>query len=502
MRETNALIPVVNSVTDLSLRDLAAPLFRRKRLLILTFISVLGAVILLALLMGSAYSSRMEVLVNRERLDPLVSTQATTQLVTTESPVTVEEINSEVELLGSRDVLEKVVLANEMEKPRGFSLVDVLRPRQTREDRIARAVKGLAKTLAIANVKNSNLIEITYKSPDPQLSYGVLKSLGDLYVEKHVAVHRPAGSLEFFIAETEKYHGELKDAERKLREFGQQNAIAAPDAQRSDLSSRVADSVGLLHLAEQSIAADEERIANDRKQMKATAPRSTTLLASGANEKLIDDLNTALLAAQTKRTQLALKYDESYPLVREADQEIAQAKTAIAQAEEKKYVTETTDRDPTYELLREDIAKSEANLAAQRATLIATKRSVQSIRAEMVNLDQLSLSQQDLQREAKAAETNYLLYLAKREQERTSNALDVTRIANVAIAVPPAVPVLPVFGWPMIVLMGLASATMLSVGAAYAIDYLDPSFHTPAQVIEILGIPVIAAMPKRPALEI
>jgi len=54
----------------------------------------------------------------------------------------------------------------------------------------------------------------------------------------------------------------------------------------------------------------------------------------------------------------------------------------------------------------------------------------------MVNLDQLSLSQQDLQREAKAAETNYLLYLAKREQERTSNALDVTRIANVAIAVP------------------------------------------------------------------
>jgi uncharacterized protein involved in exopolysaccharide biosynthesis len=351
-------------------------------------------------------------------------------------------------------------------------------------------------------VKNSNLIEITYKSPDPQLSYGVLKSLGDLYVEKHVAVHRPAGSLEFFAAETQKYHDELKDAEKELREFGQQNAIAAPDAQRSDLSTKVADSVGLLHLAEQSIAADEERLANDREQLKVTPERSTTLQASGANEKLIDDLNIALLAAQTKHTQLALKYDDTYPLVREADQEIAQAKTAIAQAEEKKYVTETTDRDPTYELLREDIAKSQADLAAQRATLIATKRSVQSIRAEMVNLDQLALSQQDLQREAKAAETNYLLYLAKREQERTSNALDVTRIANVAIAVPPAIPVLPVFGWPMIVLMGLGSATLLSVGAAYAIDYLDPSFHTPAQVIEILGIPVIAAMPNRPALGI
>jgi len=51
---------------------------------------------------------------------------------------------------------------------------------------------------------------------------GVLKSLGDLYVAKHVAVHRPAGSLEFFAAETQKYHDELQDAESKLRSFGLQ----------------------------------------------------------------------------------------------------------------------------------------------------------------------------------------------------------------------------------------------------------------------------------------
>jgi uncharacterized protein involved in exopolysaccharide biosynthesis len=502
MRETNAQILVASRVADLSVRDFVVPLFRRKRLLIVTFLSVLGAVILLALLLGPAYSSRMEILVNRERLDPLVSTEATTQLITTNSPVTQEEINSEVELLSSRDVLEKVVLENGLEKPRGFSVVDALMPRQTREDRIARAVKGLAKQLKIDNIKNSNLIEINYKSSDPQLSYGVLKSLGDLYVAKHVLVHRPAGSYEFFAEETKKYHDELEDAEAKLRNFGRQNAIAAPDQQRTDLATQAAGSIGVLHLAEQSIAADEERIKDDRRQMDAMSQRSTTVQASAVNEKLIDDLGAALLAAQAKRTQLAMKYDSSYPLVQEADQEIAQAKAAIAHAEEKKYVTETTDRDPTYELLREDVAKSQADLSAQRAILSSTKRSVQSIRAEMVNLDQLSLSQQDLQREAKAAETNYLLYLAKREQERTSNALDITRIANVAIAVPPVIPVLPVFGLPMIVLMGLVSATVVSLGAAYATDYLDPSFHTPAQVIEILGIPVIAAIPKRPALEI
>jgi uncharacterized protein involved in exopolysaccharide biosynthesis len=499
MRETNVRIPVADGASDLTVRDFVAPLFRRKRALIATFFGVLGGIILLAMFMGPAYSSRMAILVNRERLDPLVSTEATTQLVTTANPVTQEEINSEVELLGSRDVLEKVVIDNGLENSKGFSLVDLLRPRQTRDDRIARAVKNLARQIKIKAIKDSNLIEVTFKSSDPQLSYSVLKSLGDLYMAKHVAVHRPAGSLEFFANETNRYHTELQRAEDNLRSFDRQNAIAAPDEQRTQMAAQVAESVGLQHQAEQSIAADQERIKEDQKQMSATPARSPTSQASAANDKLIGDLNAALLAAQTKRTQLALKYDPSYPLVQEADQEIAQDKAAIAQAEEKRYVTETTDRDPTYELLREDIAKSQADLSGQRATLAATKRSIESMQAQMVNLDQLSVSQQDLQREAKAAESNYLLYLAKREQERTSNALDVTRIANVAIAVPPAIPVLPVLGWPTILLIALFSATFLAFGAAYAMDYFDRTFHTPAQVISILDIPVVVSMARKTA---
>ncbi len=499
MRETNVQIPVAGGAPDLTVRDVLMPLFRRRRVVLLTFAGVFAAVILAALLMGPSYSSRMSILVNRERLDPLVSTEVTTQLVTGNNPVTPEEINSEIELLRSQDVLEKIVIANGLANPHGFSLLDLLRPHQTREDRIARAVRTLAKQLKIQAIKESNVIEVTYKSSDPQRSYAVLKSLGDAYIAKHVAVHRPAGSYQFFADETRKYHQELISAENNLRQFEEKNLVAAPEAQRSDLAVQYAQSVGQLHDAEQSIAADEQRIAEDRREMTATPRRSMTLEASAANDKLIDDLNAALLAAETKRTQLVLKYDPSYPLVQESDQEIAEAKAAVQQAEEKKYVTETTDRDPTWELLREDIAKSEADLAAQRAARIATQQSIQSIQTQMVNLDQLALSQRDLQREANAAESDYMMYLGKREQERASNALDVTRIANVAIAVPPAIPVLPVMGWPMIVLIGLASAAVLGIGAGYATDYLDPTFHTPAQVTGVLNIPVVISMPRRVA---
>ena len=62
---------------------------------------------------------------------------------------------------------------------------------------------------------------------------------------------------------------------------------------------------------------------------------------------------------------------------------------------------------------------------------------------QMVDLDQRALKQADLLRDTKANEDNYLLYLSKREQERASDALDQKRIANVAIAVPPVIPALP-----------------------------------------------------------
>ena len=499
MKEMNDRVKIAETYKEISIRDAVAPIFRRSRAVGLTFIAVFVIVILCFALMGHSYSSRMEILVNRERQDPMVTTEATTQMIANSTPVTEDEINSEAELLLSRDVLEQVVRTNGLDQKNGFSLSDLVYPNQTQDERVARAVKRLARQIKIKPVAKTDLIEVSYSAANPQLAHSVLQSLGDAYMMKHVSVHRPSGSYQFFTTETQRYHDDLEKAEAKLRDFGKQSGTAAPDVQRTDLALQVATSTGILHQAQQTAAADEERIRSDRQQMDNTPERSSTLRSTAVADKLLDNLNDALLAAQAKRSMLAMKYEAGYPLVQEADQEIAQVKSAIAEADKTRYVTETTDRDPTYELLREDLAKAQSDQAAQRATVAATTRSIASMQAEMVNLDRQALSQQDLLRDAKANENNYLLYLSKREQERTSDALDMKRIANVAIAVPPAIPVLPIFSWPMIFVIALGAAAVTSVATAYGLDYLDSSFHTPAQVVDMLGIPVVVAVSKKTA---
>lgn len=483
----------------ISLRDLVAPLFRRKKVLIATFLIAFIGVALAGLLLPPQFTSHMEILVNRERLDPLVTAGTTTQMIAVGNPVSEDEINSEAELLKSRDVLEKVVIANGLQNRQKKSLTDLFPPRGDEADRVERAVRSLAKQIKVDTTPKTDLIQVEYSSPDPQLSYGVLKTLGGLYMEKHVVVHRPPGSYEFFAQETQKYQRALGDSEDRLKHFGEYEGSAAPDLERTDLAIQVTNSIGRLHQSEEAIAADEQRIRIDRQQMRVTPERSATKQDTNSANLLLQNLGTSLLAAETKRTQLLLKYDPSYPLVKEADQEVAEAKAAIAEAEKTPYFNEETDRDPTFELLREDLTKTESDLAAQRASLIATKGTVQKLQSQMADLDQKVVTQQDLQREVKANEDNYLLYLSKREQERTSDALDRTRIANVAIAVPPAIPALPAHGFSIFLLLAFAFATTLSIAMAYGVEYFDSSFHTPAEVIDFLGIPVVVAVSKRTA---
>jgi uncharacterized protein involved in exopolysaccharide biosynthesis len=314
-------------------------------------------------------------------------------------------------------------------------------------------------------------------------------------------LQRPQGAYDFFAAETERYQQALAVSERRLADFSKSEGVAAPEILRANMAQQLVGTQAGLYQARQIIAADRQRLENLRKQMAETPKRSSTAEASLAANTLLQQLQSSLLSSQLKKTQLLMKYDASYPLVKEADAEIDQTKEAIAEAEKEKYIDTTTDRDPTYEYLQQDRAKTEADLASEQATARQLLKTIQGMQSEMVSLDVTAVKQEALLREAKANEGNYLLYLTKREQERTSDALDERRIANVAIAVPAEVSVLPGRSPFSVILPGFLLAVLGGIGTGYIAEFADPSFRTPAEVEEMLNVTVLAAVPKRGAFE-
>jgi len=94
----------------------------------------------------------------------------------------------------------------------------------------------------------------------------------------------------------------------------------------------------------------------------------------------------------------------------------------------------------------------------------------------------------------KTDEENYLMYQRKREEARMTNALDQTRILNVAVAEQPIAPTLPSNSPWTTLLVGMMLAVMVSLGTAFGLDYLDTSFRTPAEVVSELNVPVLGAI--------
>jgi uncharacterized protein involved in exopolysaccharide biosynthesis len=442
----------------------------------------------------------MQILVARDRSDPTVTPQANSNAPNTEL-VTEEQMNSEMALLQGDDVLRQVVDNCGLYLKPG--LLDFLLPRdpeRRKAIKVAKEAKRLAKALDVEVEKRANVIDVTYgKTGAPETPACVLDNLSRLYLQKHLQLRRPSGSFDFFTQQTEEYRRALSNAEEQLSDFGQDEGVVAPDVQRTLTAQKLVDAMAALDQTRQAIAQDQERIHNLEAQLSDNPARSRTQEHTDSAGQLIQQLQSSLLASQLKRTQLLLKYDLSYPLVQEVEQEIALTKTAIADAEKMQIRGITTDRDPGYELLRADLLKTKTDLAAQSAGAAAAQQNIKRLREYTVQLDQKAVKQQALLREHKAVESNYLLYLAKREDARASDALDSHRIDNVAVSVPPTVPLLPATSPFMVVFLGFFLAIFVSAATAFAVDYLEPSFRTPAEVIEILNIPVVTSIPSQAA---
>ena len=325
----------------------------------------------------------------------------------------------------------------------------------------------------------------------------MLKFLTDAYMQKHAEVHSPPGQFQFFAQETDRYQKDLSDAEAQLKQFSQEANGVAPQVTRDLTLQKLSDFRSSLQLTKAEMASTQQRIKTLERQAGITPERLTTASRQLDDAQVLQSLKTTLINLELKRTELLTKYQPSYPLVQEVDKQIAEAKAAITTENSTPIREQTTDRNPTYAWLNEELAKAKADYSGLQARVSATQAAVTKYEGMARDLEQKGLVEQDLERTVKADEENYLLYLRKREQARMSEALDRTRILNVAVAEPPVAPSLPSNSpWPVL-FGGVFLAGLVAGGAVVAKDYLDPSFRTPTEVAAELNVPVLAAIPFR-----
>jgi uncharacterized protein involved in exopolysaccharide biosynthesis len=479
-----------------TVRDLVATFFRHKRLVLNVFLAIVAGSIMAAVFFVR-YESEARILVKHQRVDPVVSSDKTSGLQVPRTDLTEQEVNSQVELLKSQDLLRDVVVQSGLDRN-----VRLLSPsawfaseKEKQAMRIAKATKSFDSNLAVFPTRRTNLLTIRYTNSDPEQAHAVLKRYVDAYLKKHVEVNSMPQQFGFFAEQAEAYRKRLASAEEELSRFNRTNLVSSPIDERNKLLEKLAGFDAELQTTRASISENRDRARVLRSQLQSSPDRHTTEIRTVNNQPLLEQLKSSLLRLELQRTELLAKYAPTYRPVREVEEKIAQTQAALAREESHPLRDEVTNRDPAYEWVRTEQAKSGSTMQALKARETALMRTVKEYNARIADLDQKAIAQQSLVRNVKAAEAEFLLYQQKREEARINDALDQRQMLNVALAQPPTMPTLPARSPIMYPLMGIFLGLLVACAMVFAFEYMDQSFRTPRELEAGLGIPVLATIP-------
>jgi uncharacterized protein involved in exopolysaccharide biosynthesis len=483
-----------NTLT-LSLRDIATVLFRRGRLMLAVFFLIATGAGAIAFWLPNQYESRMKLLVRQARVDAPVTPERTNgPSDSTPAEITETDINSETQLLLSKDLLQQVV--------REHNLAAAERSRFNAKDDAAtleeKALRRLEKTLVVAPIKKSNLIEVSYTASTPEGAHAVLQRIAALYQEKHLQVHRPPGTHEFFATQATQYEQQLRAAEAELSRHQQRLQVVSLE-QEKDLNLRkMIEGRSALQATESALNETTRRIDATQRELVKQQPRIVTLNRVLPYQQSVEKLSTMLIELQNRRTQLLTRFQPSDRLVQEIEQQLKDTSAALDAARKHTAVEQSSDLNPVRQNLIAELEKAkleQAGLQAKRATLA---QQVQQYEALLARLDNGTNTHIELARQVKTLAENYQLYTRKRDEALIADAMDQRKITNVSLAEAPTKSSLPSSPnrW-LNLALGVFLASFFSLASAVSAEIFRDTVLTARELEALTGQPVLATVPQQ-----
>ncbi len=500
----NTLTPSKSEHAQISVRDVVGVLFRHKALICTTFLTVAIGTAVLTILMPNEYESRMKILVKNSRSDVPITPERTTGTAGTyfDNEVSENQINSEIELLTSDDLIKQVVTECGVYQPRVSIMAMLgLKPAPaTQAAQIEEASLRLAIDLVITPVKKANIIEVKYTSASPQMAAAVLKKVQDLYLEKHLKLHRPPGTYDFFKNQATQSEDQLRDAQKQLSTFQQSMNVVSLTQQKEQTVQKLTDAKSRMLETKATLSDLNERIAKLEQQLRTIHPRIVTQRRAVPNQYSAEHLNTMIVELQNKRTQLVTKFRADDRLVREVDQQIKTTRAALDKATGETATEQSTDLNPLRQTLETEQARARVDQAGAQGRLEMLQAQVAQYENQLSRLEGITGEYEDLNRKVKQADDNYLLYQRKQEEARITDELDQNKITNVSVAeaaIQPNLPVRP--NRPMNLMLGLFLGALLSLGSVVVAEFMRDTVLTPHELEVLTGRPVLASLPKNAA---
>ena len=351
--------------------------------------------------------------------------------------------------------------------------------------------------LTVTGVKNSRVIDISFNHPNPEISALVVRTLVDVYLEVRPQVHKNPQSYAFFQEQSKILKDKIKQSEAALEKFRVQHNVIALEEERTLLLAKKADLEAELNRSLSASVETKNRIDQIQKQLKTIPEKIQQGETTNSNPYLINTLEERLVTLEIKERELLTKYTESNHLVQDVKKQLKLVRDKLAEQEKKSYGTSNFGPNPNYQSLKEDLYQNEAELEAVNAKINIQRSQLTEYQKRLAELNSVESKLYELKNDLALYRQNNELYISKHEESRINSEMEERKIANVSVIKPAMLPLEP--EGPKVVLsmaIGLFVAFFGSIGLALFLEFFSDSLERPEDIEEYLGAPVLASIPK------
>lgn len=383
-------------------------------------------------------------------------------------------INTEVEVIRSRELAEKVVreldltsdpefnkwlrttpvfsLGNIIQIIRDFLGVAETEVSPTEREVLDAVIDEILQSVSASNIRQSYVFRITAVTESPTKSALIANTWAELYIRDQIAVkfEKTAQASEWLTDRVSQLQIELENAEAELKEFSSSTKLVSPEAlsalnrQLKELRDRLADTSATAESHAQRVEA----------MQAARASGNMAQMAEAANDRSLEALVTRVENGTASRADFNTRFDQ---ILDRTTMESARASTQA-------------------DTLRESIDRTERQIEAQSSELVTL---------------------QQLEREAEASRLIYEHFLGRLKETSVQQGIQQPDSRILSRAVVPQDPSAPRKS--IILVLSLMLGGMAGIGLVLAREFSQTTFRTPEELEARTGYTVLGQIPTIPA---
>jgi capsular exopolysaccharide synthesis family protein len=493
--------PLPQSGTGKSFRDqlislgfdplqLLAFLRRRMQLLVAVSVLVFVAVVLYTMQLTTLYTASTDVLIDTRQKAVL-----NVQQVMSGMPADSSAVDTEVRILTSRSLAERVVRKLNLQLDPEFNSSLVVKPdlltklglkkpqlrvAQSTEAGVAQAVGAVQGGLKVERVGMTYIINVSFTSPNPEKAAKIANTFGDLYITDQLEAKYNAARVvtDWLSSRLSNLRQEVERADAEVEQYKIANNL---------MSAQGAT------MAEQEVSVLNQQIAAARadraeKLARLQAARSQIQRGGGGADvgaalgsATIGMLRARETDATRQLAELNARYGPQHPEVLKVQGQLVDIRSQIDQE------------------IRRIMSSLEAEVQVANQRAASLEGSQGSARGTLASNSRAQVGLLELQRKADASRAVYESFLNRSKETSAQEGIQQPDARVISYS--------PIPGWPsypnkkLAFTFGFAIALLCGLAAVVAAELIDTGVATGLDVENRLGMPHAASLPKLSAAD-